>query len=82
MTFEEKKQEIIKMWIAHELKQLQPDKPKCSTCKYLKEQKNYYCGDINMGDKFKCINHKTPFDNNVFCENGEEHFGCIYHEEE
>ena len=62
------------------LKELQPDKPKCSTCKYLKEEKNYYCGDVYMGDRFKCTNLKMPFES-MFCENGEDDFGCIYHEE-
>jgi len=34
-----------------------------------------------MGNRFKCTNPKMPFDGNIFCEDGKDDFGCIYHEE-
>jgi len=49
------------------LKELQPDKPKCSTCYYYSPQ-YFKCRNINVAattSGFKCM----------------PNFGCIYHEE-
>lgn len=56
--------------VIYELKELQPDKPKCSTCKYLKqESKQSWCGYED-----------SPI-MEFYTEYNPENFGCIYHEE-
>lgn len=54
---------------SNDLKKLQPDKPKCSTCKYL-----------TMGDDWYCGNEDSPI-MEFYREYDPENFGCIYHEE-